>query len=266
MDISDAPSQRGPGHKPAPTGDSLLASLLNETSEEANRELQEVQDRLRERRLAEEEVRRKDEDTRRRALDALREQESRRREDKLREREGGPIPVTRANPVAAFVPSPIAPVAKKSPVGWIVAVVAVLAAGGVGVGWYVSSQNAAEQARIADADKKATAAALAAQNKKEREIAEAAKDAAEKSAAAAMALAQKLSIQPRVEGRDPEDLVAPSRERRPLELVGVLAVLEPTKPAHSGGHRTGPKGEDTKTGDGGKPIIKIKGLDLGGTK
>jgi hypothetical protein len=263
LDVDDAPSSAGagkPGGKSG-NGDSLLASLLNETSDEANRELQELQERLREKRHAEEEVRRRDEDARRRTLDNLREQEARRREEKQRERDGLPAPVTKAQPVAVFVAAPVAAPAKKSYTTWIVSTVAVLALGGVGAGWYISNENQKQEAIAAKqkADAEATAAAKRA---------EAAVAAAKAAATPAVAPTPIIVVKaPPIEGYDPEPEIG-KFERRQFEAVASIApevVAKPSGghgPKHTGG---GGKPDGGARGDG-KPRITIAPLNLGGSK
>lgn len=260
MDIDDAPSSSaGAGPKPPSksNGDSLLASLLNETSDEANRELLELQERLREKRHAEEESRRREEDARRRTLDTLREQEARRREDKIREREGGPAPVTKAQPVAAFVAPAIVAAPKKSYTSWIIAGVALIVAGGAGVGWYLTSEAQKAEAQ------KAQSAADEAAKKAAAEVASA--KAAAKPAAPVAAPAPIIVVKaPPVEGRDTEQEQG-AFERRQLEVVAAVVapevVAKPT--GRTGPRHTGPKPEPTTRADG-KPRIKVGPLDLGG--
>ncbi len=255
LNFDEIPSAKPPSGaraRPAATGDSLLTSLLNETSEEANRELKELQDKLRERRHAEEEAKRKDDDTRRRHLDTLREQERGRREDRLRDVEGGP-PVSKAQPVQTFVAPPIAP-AKRSIGSWLVAGVALVAAGAAGTGWYLTQKNAAEQAKQREAEARAVPPA----NQKPVEL----------TAPAAVAAAPAPVIivkRPPVEARALESEQGESM-RRDYEFNHTLAEVDPKAPAKVKTGRTGGKPAEPTTNSSGGPKIKIKALNLGGDK
>ncbi len=250
VDDGDAPKAATPPTKS--NSDSLLASLLNETSEEANRELQELQTKLREKRQAEEDVKRKDEDGRRKVLDALREQEARRREDKIIEREAASKP-SQAQPVAIFTPAPLVAEPKKSSaMAWVIASVAILGAGGAGYGWW-SSQKAADEAKAAAAvAARVTAAAPAV------------------AAPKAIPLPPPITIikVPPIEARDAEWSEAGRvTDRRSIELSFVALPVEVVKTG--GGKQAGkrPTGDGGNTGGGGKvPRLKIKALDLGGSK
>lgn len=129
------PAQLDPPGKSS-GGSSLLADLLNETSDEAQRELDDIKAQLQARRQAEADEKQAKDDARREQLDTLRREEAHRREDMIRQREekrnGGkrgtieqPIEVPRR--VAA--PTPVAPEPKKSAAPMMVTAVLVLGAG-----------------------------------------------------------------------------------------------------------------------------------------
>lgn len=253
---SSARSPSGARSKPAASGagESLLASLLNETSEEANRELRELQDKLRERRQAEDDARRKEEEQRRKHLDSLREQENRRRGERLREAEEGPA-VSKAQPAQAFVAPPIA-APKRSIGGWVVAGVALVAAGAAGTGWYLTQQKAAEQAA---AQREAAAKAVPVAGP------EPVKLTAPPAVAAAPAPVVVVK-RPPVDMRTFE-LEQGQSARREYEFNYTLAAVDP-KPAskpHTGRPGVSRPSEPAANSSGG-PRIKIKALNLGGDK
>ncbi|MBT9560906.1 MAG: hypothetical protein IV100_33080 [Myxococcales bacterium] len=246
----DAPKAAPPPAKS--NSDSLLASLLNETSEEANRELQELQAKLRDKRQAEEDAKRKEEEGRRKVLDALREQEARRREDKILEREAANKP-SQAQPVATFTPAPVTAAPKKSgAMAWAIATVAILGAGGAGYGWW-ASQKAADEAKAA--------AAAAAKVPVAAPVAVAPKP---------VPLPPPITIvkAPPTDARDPEwNEAGRATDRRPIEVAFVAPVVEVVKTSGSKGTGKRPTGDGGSTGGGGKgPRIKINALDLGGSK
>ncbi|MFT7623504.1 MAG: hypothetical protein ACI9WU_002687 [Myxococcota bacterium] len=266
---ADSDEARRPSDSPARTaspvgsgggGSSLLADLLAETSGEAQRELEQIKKQLSDKKAAQEAEHRKSEDLRRDKLDILRQQEAERREAMIRQRNGLPDPVPEAVVEQAAAPVAVAPPPKKgSPLPWIFAALLLVGAGGAAWFFLFSGQSKPleqtdARAKALVVDQQADVAlqqAVAARNKldAERKVEAAAKVVADERAA----LAEMTLDRP-----EPE---ADGYPRRMLDLGA--RVPTPVAKARSG--KSSGKKPGTKRSGGGKRI-KIRGLDLGGSR
>ena len=248
-----------------PTENSLLADLLSETSNEAQRELDQIKAELQSRKDAELEARRAAESQRRAELDRLREAELRRREAALRspEEDAAHQRSTAAPALSAAHESVVIDTPKKSS-GPIYAVAAVLIAAIATAGWYFTTKEkvqaeaqAAEKTAAAETRKAAGAVGSGDENTPEAEAkgknteestpatADANEGKAPKKPAANAPAAKAASI--RLAATESE-----SYERR----VPEFAVPQYIKPKRKYRKRRGRRGP-------GKGKIKIRGLNLG---
>ena len=251
-------------------GGSLLADLLHETGDAARRELDDIKAQLAEKKATEEATKQRAEEERRRQLDVLRAQESARREQMIRERERKLAPKETveqlvkpaAQAPAARVAAPPPP--KKSQA--MVWVVGVLGAAAIGVAaWYVYALNnpppteAVEEPAVSDnAPETPTTTAGAPGTSPTDEagptVAPTAAPTPTPAPEPAAVAAVELPVEPRA--AEPEADPFP-RWGLELKITG-----RPT----AGRRGTRGKGKGSRGGSRGGHRIKIKGLDLSGTR
>lgn len=168
-DETGTPANAPSAARRRPTENSLLADLLSETSNEAQRELDQIKAELQSRKDAELEARRSADRQRRAELDRLREAELKRREAALRSPSSAENSVAgtsggaQQSTAAAYDPT-LAITPKKSS-GPIYAVAAVLIAAIATTGWYFTTKEKV-QAEVQAAEKNAEAVATAATEEK----------------------------------------------------------------------------------------------------
>lgn len=275
-DVADSDEARKPiepqrtASPVASGGSSLLAELLEETSGEAQRELEQIKAQLADKKRVQEESRQARESERRAQLDELRAQERERRADMIRQREKGNRDETEEQVVAVEASRAAkAPAAGKSHgIAYALVALILLGCAGGGAYWYLQDQEAQRLAAVAKAEADAraeaerVAAVEAAAARADAERQAAATALAEKRAAAAVVAERvatrggRLTLEPEADGYP----------RRMLELKA--GSLQPAVAKGGKGKARGKAKAGGKRGKGkaGHKRIKIRALNLGGSK
>ena len=259
-----AKKQEAAGETPAFVGGSLLDDLLNETSGEAQREVEEIRSQLADKKAAEAAARKESHARRRAQLDALREQESQRREAMIQRRErqlahgtAGPAPEKAPESVVEHVSVVAAP--QKSSNAGLFAIAAVLFLGLLGAGWlFWLQQHDAKQSADASQQTPAEVAETAPVKTAEKAATAAPEPAAAKPAAAVPAKPAVVALAVEFREIEPE---ADGYPRRMVELMAPRSGKRGGK-ARRGGKRGGAK----RGGKRGGKRIRIRALNLGGSK